>query len=238
MMRLVLIFFSLIFVPGTKRGAFPLNPQEMALSVGTMMKKGGSPERPSCLGYLVGEDLLVTAGHCLKSEECQTMAWDFPPLPDKEEGIRLGCREILERRDGEGLEGEWDYALLRLDGQARGRKVFLVRQSGQMERRAQLLALDTRGIISSGPLVRNDQGYMFYAKLDTPSGSSGGPVVNARTGIVEGILVTRSISFATDSLWAGVSRITNVRALQEGEGLLKRWKTILSSFWRHLKYQR
>ena len=226
---------SILLLASHETEAVPPSLGALTFSVAQMVAKD-SPTRgqgdASCLGLLVGEDLLATAGHCLEERDCPSTAWAFPRRPGDGEETLLGCLDLVERQDDEGLEGERDYALVRLDGKAQGRRAFEVRQSGRVGPRAKLLALGIRGAIFPGPIVRNNQDYMFYAKLEAPFGSSGGPVIDAHTGKVEGILVTRTRLFATDTVLSGVSRITNIKALREERGFVDYLEYLFSSMHR------
>ena len=193
----------------------------MALSTAVMVKKKDIPllvnnGGQQCLGLLLSPDLLATAGHCIERGSCSTSVWLFPPNPKKSRGGEIfHCKEIVEKRDEESLEGEIDYALVRLQGKVTGRQFFKLRENGKMADNAKLMAVSyggglTPGVNPTGSVVKNDQENMFFVALDLPAGHSGGPVIDARTGIVEGIIVTRTIFFASGIVSAGVVRTTRM----------------------------
>ena len=90
---------------------------------------------PRCTGFLVGPDLLLTAGHCLRTErDCRTrFKWAFELTEDLEyikgEDI-YGCDEILEQEYIENENLVLDYTLIRLDREVTNREPLRVRESG------------------------------------------------------------------------------------------------------------
>lgn len=89
---------------------------------------------PRCTGFLVGPDLLLTAGHCLRTErDCRTrFKWAFELTEEleyiKSENI-YGCSEILEREHIETESIVLDYALIKLDGKVTNREPLRINMS-------------------------------------------------------------------------------------------------------------
>ena len=165
-----------------------------------------------CSGALVGPDLIMTAGHCIKTDaQCKDTKFVFgynvggegaeatTALPS---GNVYGCAKVVKRflagepnsanPTGQNLGA--DYALVQLDRKVAGRKPLAVNRGTKLK--------NGDGIFVVGhpvglPLKLADDarvrdfskvGY-FTADLDTFGGNSGSPVFNARTKKIEGILV-------------------------------------------------
>lgn len=159
---------------------------------------------PSCSGFLIAPDLLVTAGHCLRGDDtptkvCQKYVWVFgfeqkSANHDPSKNIKLSdvyqCQEVLTQK----LDDTLDYALIRLKRKVTDRPILKFRQSGKIADSAPLvvighpMGLPTK--VAAGAMVtKNNEETRFSANLDTQQGNSGSAVMNATTGLVEGILV-------------------------------------------------
>lgn len=163
-----------------------------------------------CSGSLVGKNLVMTAGHCIKSEDdCANTKFVFG-FGLKAAGDRPGsvaaadvysCKKIVKRYldTSYGALGP-DYALVELDRPAEGRKPLAVnRGKGPGKGDAIFVIGHPSGLpvkVAAGATVRDPSpaGY-FTANLDTYGGNSGSAVFNARTGLIEGILVRGESDF-------------------------------------------
>ena len=163
------------------------------------------PSPGACSAFLVGPDLIATSGQCISDEsDCGRFAFVFgfrmaePDVPvlDFDPSQVYFCEGILQNR----LEEEGpDWAIVRLDREVEGRSPLAVRREGLLEQGRELLAIGHPfGLplkISDGAEVRNnDQEGFFIANIDAAyggpgRGSSGSPVLDAQTMMVEGILV-------------------------------------------------
>lgn len=164
------------------------------------------PDPAFCSGSLVGEDLVLTAGHCIENQtDCDTTRFVFgysvnapgvyPNSADEKDVV--GCKSIVARK----LEGQGaDYALIKLNRKITHRTPLVV------EKNSSLKPGDPIGVIghpsglptkvSYGAEVRSTApvGY-FTTNLDTYGGNSGSAVFNANTGRIEGILVRGEVDF-------------------------------------------
>lgn len=160
-----------------------------------------------CSGALVGEDLVFTAGHCLKESgigafDCARDKLVFGFAITEEEGAApvkfaakdvYGCKEIVswKRED----EPKTDYAVIRLDRKAAGRAPLAINRKGGLKTGDKLFVIgNPDGLpikIAGGAKVRSmpEGAPYFFTDLDTFHGNSGSPVFNARTFRIEGILV-------------------------------------------------
>lgn len=169
----------------------------------------GQPALAFCTGFLVGEDLVATAGHCIKKDGCANTRFVFGfavkepgeiPAGLGPESDAYDCKEVIVSRFTPKSRDD-DMALVRLDRPVRGRKPLPLNTSG-------VLAAEGAPVITIGhflgvPLKISLNGYVrksvslpaeysqtwFATSLDTFPGNSGGPVINPATGLVEGINV-------------------------------------------------
>ena len=159
---------------------------------------------PTCSGFLVGADLLVTAGHCYKSggsadQVCNTSAWVFDfqmnsattdPTKNIDKRNVYLCKEVIQSV----LNKDHDYTLIRLNRPVTGRKPLVFRTSGKISEKAELMVIGhpvslPLKIAEGGAITKNNMKTKFSATLDTFSGNSGSPVFDSKTGVVEGILI-------------------------------------------------
>ncbi len=148
-----------------------------------------------CSGFLIGSDILVTAGHCVESlSDCSDYKWVFnfrdnTIFFDSDDSYE--CVEVLGREQaGNGA----DYAVVRLDREVPGITPLKFRVEGKVRDNAPLVVIGhPSGLpakIADGASVRsNSPSQYFVANLDTFGGNSGSAVLDAETGMVEGILV-------------------------------------------------
>tara|TARA_Y100001954_G_scaffold237121_1_gene299823 strand:- start:5885 stop:6862 length:978 start_codon:yes stop_codon:yes gene_type:complete len=165
-----------------------------------------------CSGFLVHHNVLITAGHCVKSlKTCEKTRWVFGyDLSKKDKDYNLipqdnifECSEVISYFPGEN-DDEPDYAILRLNRSVQGRKPLKLRKKGSVKKGERLyvagfpLGLPLK--IAGGAWVRkNSEGPYFSSNLDSFEGNSGGPVFNEKDHLVEGILVGGEDDFFWDS---------------------------------------
>lgn len=165
------------------------------------------PAHAECSAFLVGEDLLATAGHCVNELACASglLRWVFDYRIENLDGLELSldniyeCKEVLLHKN-DFVE---DYALIRLDRPVLDRSPLSFRTQGEVEMETPLVIIGHPGgiptKIASDAQVRNTSSpYTFIANLDAFGGNSGSPVLNAETGIVEGILVRGERDYELD----------------------------------------
>jgi len=193
-----------------------------------------------CSGFLVSEDLLVTAGHCMSSPlDCSDYSWVFDYKVDQSGQVDsvnvaniYGCLEVIEQKL-DPITKE-DYALIRLDRKVSDRAPLEFRKTGEIEDFESLViighpaGLPTK-IADNANVRTNDNEFYFVANLDSFGGNSGSAVFNANTGMVEGVLVRGENDFNYDPengcyrintcrddgcRGEDVTRITRIKALQ------------------------
>lgn len=159
---------------------------------------------PTCTGFLVGPDTIVTAGHCYKSFDtpenvCKNFAWVFDynmksathnPTRDIQIQNVYTCKKVVAAE----LNLTLDYAVIKLDRPVVGREPLKLRTSGKISNTSSLVVighptgLPTK-VSPAGKVTKNDEATRFSTTLDTFHGNSGSAVFDASTGVVEGILI-------------------------------------------------
>lgn len=167
------------------------------------------PVISDCTGFLVGEDLLVTAGHCMAYEgeevknkvndQCDEFQWLFDYDIDGQTDLNLQdvkneklyrCKKVVYAK----LDDDHDYAIIQLDRKVKDRAPLKIRTKGKVEKNDPLYVIGHPSGLpkkySPGAKVLSSRSkFYFSTNLDTFGGNSGSPVFNAKTNEVEGILV-------------------------------------------------
>lgn len=158
---------------------------------------------PMCSGFLVAPDLIVTAGHCFKTfstpeNVCKSFAWVFDyqmnsatsnPAKDMQLSNIYACKSVYAV-----LNDSMDFAIVKLNRKVTGRTPLTFRQQGIIPNSTELLVighpsgLPTK-VSDKGRITRNSEVTNFSTTLDTFHGNSGSAVFDAKTGLVEGILI-------------------------------------------------
>lgn len=208
---------------------------EVKLSGGSLQARGmcaterfsTQPTVANCSGFLVGEDLLVTAGHCIRSQsDCERNKWVFDYKIDHDGQTEINvpetsvysCKKIINTELSRMTKD--DFALIQLDRKITDRRILDYRRSGKVAVGDDLVVIGhPSGLptkIADGAKVKSLSGKFFSANLDTYGGNSGSAVFNANTGVVEGILVRGATDYVYDST-QGCS-VSNVLGQTEGKG--------------------
>ena len=170
------------------------------------------PTPANCSGFLVGPDLLMTAGHCIRSQSaCESMKWVFGFAVDeatKKAGLNISADEIyscklLVNQELMSFKGT-DHALIQLDRVVKNRLPLNYRSEGAAEVGDPLvvighpMGLPTK--VADGAAIRtNSHPHYFVATLDTFGGNSGSAVFNTNTLTIEGILVRGETDYKYNS---------------------------------------
>lgn len=167
------------------------------------------PTTANCSGFLIGPDLIVTAGHCIRNQfACNNQRWVFDYAVDavtKEAGKAIPAENIyscklLVNQALSSFVGT-DHALIQLDRVVKDRSPLKYRSEGKIEDATSIvvmghpMGLPTK--IADGANVRtNTHPHYFIANLDTFGGNSGSAVFDTETLTVEGILVRGETDYA------------------------------------------
>ncbi len=164
-----------------------------------------------CSGFLVAPDVLVTAGHCMRTTtDCTNHSWVFDFYADAQGDAQTLVKsnqiykcskilnQVLDRQTGN------DYAIVKLDRKVEGRTPLKFRTSGKVSNDADLIVIGNPAglptkVTLGGTLRKNDNATFFVANLDTFGGNSGSAVFDSKSGLVEGILVRGETDFSYNS---------------------------------------
>ncbi len=195
-----------------------------------------------CSGFLVGDQYLVTAGHCIQSQsDCNSNAWvfDYNVKSQDQADYKVSksnvyrCSQIISRKLERGDQN--DYAFIKLDRVVAGIAPLKFRRSGKVANKSRLVmighpsGLPTK-VEAGGSIRNNSNAIYFQATTDSYGGNSGSAVFNYDTNEVEGILVRGDTDYKYDSRKGcyvtnvcsesscrgeDVTRITNIVELQK-----------------------
>ena len=168
---------------------------------------GSQPTAAFCTGFLVRDNLVATAGHCVSVRDCSSKSVVFgfhfkalnedPTVVENENIYR--CTEVIANE----LTGAQDYALIRLDRPVKGFKPLILANKSANPGQSVFVVGHPSGIpakLASAAEVRlTTQGY-FKANLDTFGGNSGSPVFDAESRQVLGILVRGERDYKYDGV--------------------------------------
>ena len=184
------------------------------------------PTAVSCSGFLVGPDLLVTAGHCInKKDQCSKVSWIFDyklNKKNKKADILVSksnvykCSEVIEAKLEMTSFKKVDYSLIKLDRVVDGRSSLKYRSKGRAKTGTELLVIGhpsglPQKIAGGAEIVKNSDKNFFETNLDTFGGNSGSAVFNNKTGVVEGILVRGDKDYIKDEKCMRVNRVPMVK---------------------------
>ena len=159
-----------------------------------------------CSGTLVAPDMVMTAGHCVKSsydcsETKMVFGYSVKSAGKNPAGVNpsevYSCKSIITRdQDNTGP----DYALIKLDRPVANHEPLPISRGGKITVGTRLFVIGHPvGLpvkVAGGAAVRSVS-FMdyFVANLDTYGGNSGSAVFNEATGLIEGILVRGGTDF-------------------------------------------
>ena len=166
------------------------------------------PAPGDCSGFLVGDDTLVTAGHCIDAASCEQTRVVFgfrydtsleESVTDIPAGDVYRCKSIIHRDD---TDDGADVAVVRLD-RATDRSPLDYRCTGEVADDAPLAMVGHPAglpmkVDRGGWVVDNGSETTLGYNLDTYGGNSGSPVVDPRTGRVEAVHAHGSPDFRPD----------------------------------------
>ncbi len=188
---------------------------------------GDQPVAAFCSGFMVGPDIVVTAGHCYSTSDLLNTYFVFgfvmldastPVLTFQADQVYSGIAVLGRMRTS-----VYDYSVVQVDRPitAPNARPLPVRREGEIAVGTNVgvighpAGLPVKIAFGNNTVVRtNNSPGFFVANLDTYGGNSGSAVFNAVTGVVEGVLVRGE----TDYLSRGNCFVSNVVPNDGGRG--------------------
>lgn len=184
------------------------------------------PTIARCTAFLVSPKHIVTAGHCISDHTCKNglyyWLFDYHMPETGEFALKrpkenfVSCKKVVKRIYSRST-GQ-DYALLEIKKEVTDRAPLKFRREGNASVGDELVmighpsGLPTK--VADGARVNSVNEHFFTANLDAFGGNSGSPVINTRTGEVEGILVRGQ----TDYVWDQANFCNRVNRLNDEDG--------------------
>ncbi|MFG1487223.1 serine protease [Halobacteriovorax sp. RZ-1] len=183
------------------------------------MRFRDQPTIASCSGFLIGKNLLMTAGHCMISggtevsdqvtSKCRDNKWVFnynSTSVNKDGQLEIKKSDVYscKRVVAASYTGSLDYAVVELEREATDKKPLTLNMSTNAT--AKGTDIYVAGYPTGLPLKVADGAKVIsnpiYSKeiitdLDTFAGNSGSPVLNKKDEVI-GILVAGEIDYAFD----------------------------------------
>ncbi len=178
------------------------------------------PTGAFCSGSLVGDDMVITAGHCIANEDkCldTRIIFGFAVTAPGSDAVTkvpqsevYSCKKIVQRFLGTeaganvpvGHDVGTDYALIQLDRKVLNHPPLQVNRAQQLVNGTGLVIIGHPAglplkVAGNASVRRSFRVGYFTADLDAFCGNSGSPVFNASTLLVEGILTRSGGDFIT-----------------------------------------
>lgn len=212
------------FMPDLNSYIFPTTSFAEDYEMCSDQRFGEQTHIASCSGFLIADDILITAGHCVENQtDCDTHKWVFDYTNQStmlNKNDVYGCKEIIDRNYKDTFFSLRDYAIIRLDRTVENRKPLKVRTSGRVKKGTPIVMLghpsglplkyDANAVVAKhwnkfekknlitriGTFFKRAS--YFTARLDAFAGNSGSPIINLETGEVEGILVSGGKDYTYD----------------------------------------
>ncbi|MFC1522759.1 trypsin-like serine peptidase [Elusimicrobiota bacterium] len=191
------------------------------------------PKGAFCSGVLIAPDIVLTAGHCIETESsCKKTRFVFgfaiytkDKYPDTVlKSDVYECKDIRARYYASDHEAE--FALIQLDRKVSGRIPLKLNLSGKIEKDTPLIVIGhPKGLPvkiagNAKVLDHRPMSTYFIANPDTYTGSSGSPIFNANTLLIEGIAARAPEPHFILKEDCNISRVTSDSGKSEPDGKL------------------
>lgn len=197
------------------------------------------PAGAGCSASLVGEDLLLTAGHCVSSQaQCDRIKVVFgfnisviggeAPLGIPASNV-YDCKEIVKsafESSGGEVATDRDFAVIRLKRKVEGREPLRLNRAGGLAKGDAVFTIGhpmglPAKIADDATVVKLVETNLFFeANLDTYVRNSGSPVFNGRTNRIEGVLVRGNKDFRRGPEGCMLSNVAP-QNVEDGEDVTK-----------------
>lgn len=195
-----------------------LPPNSIANEMGLCIDERFSDQPTSviCSAFLVGPNLMVTAGHCIGNQtRCEEVKFVFDYKVDSitkranmitSKNNIYSCKRVIDSKlIVDKLTGNiQDYALIELDRNVKGVTPLEYRTEGIISDSQSIMVIGhpsglPQKIAADANVFENNLEMSFFkTNLDTYGGNSGSAVFNDDSGMVEGILVRGGKDYLAD----------------------------------------
>jgi len=155
-----------------------------------------------CSGFLVGENTLVTAGHCMQSQsDCDEFNWvfNFKVTDANDSAVSVDLKDVYQYKKivKQWLEKGMDFAVIKLD-RVTNRKALKIAKADPKVGTPLVMIGHPSGLpqkITDGGKVVALISQGFLTSLDAFGGNSGSAVFNSITGELVGILTNGNTDY-------------------------------------------
>lgn len=173
---------------------------------------------PSCTGFLVSEDILITAGHCMvnysehvidskDNDNCKNNSWvfGFEDTTENEDGIKFKrddiyeCESIIEA----SYKSDSDFAVIKLNRKTIDKEVVMMNTNNlNYDIGSDIFVVGhptglPLKVAGGAKVYKNVGANKFVSNLDTFAGNSGSPIFNMQKEVI-GILVSGETDYYFD----------------------------------------
>lgn len=164
----------------------------------------------TCSGFLVGPDLLVTAGHCISTQkQCDenSFVFDFQVRKDTGRADAMiskskvyKCKRVIDANHKPLVMNAPDFSLIQLERVVEDRAPLEYNVNSNITVGDPIYVIGHPSglpakFADGANVTRNNHPAHFQSNLDTFGGNSGSAVFNAMTDKVEGILVKGGVDY-------------------------------------------
>lgn len=184
------------------------------------------PTASDCSGFLVADNILATAGHCMaKASDCSDMRWvfNYKVSSSTQTAVSVSVNDVYscKRIIKQSLvpASTTDFALIELDRAQPGKALKIAKAAPVVGAPIFMIGYPS-GLpqkITAGAKVIKVAGNSFRTDLDAFGGNSGSSVFNA-AGEVVGILVNGDTDYRLNSAGTCVE-VNQMNAPRNGEGV-------------------
>ena len=164
------------------------------------------PAGAICTAFLVKDDIVATAAHCLNESNLHTrrFVFGYKMITPEKANTTIPVSDVYLGEEILGWEldhSSADWALVKLDRKVENRQPLVFRKAGKIPSTTSLYIIGhpvglPQKYAGNAEVRNNDHDDYFIANLDSFGGNSGSPVFNGTTHEVEGILVRGEADFS------------------------------------------
>jgi V8-like Glu-specific endopeptidase len=200
-------------------------PQGMSAPVCKKERFSHQPLASVCSGFLVADNIIATAGHCMTSfNDCMNYKWVFNyKVSDRNQtAVSVDVKDVYNcsRIIKQGLANNVDFALIQLDRPLTGKALKIAKSEPTIG-----TSLVMIGHPSGLPQKISDNAKIvalrpngFATDLDAFQGNSGSAVFNASNGELIGILVNGNVDYRHNST-LNCTEVNVMNPTNAGEGV-------------------